>query len=70
MRYFIKITSKEKSPNYEDMNVKCRYCKESFDHTKLTTEVSRNEEGSEYNLYEVCPKCSKPYCCEIEYERP
>ena len=51
--------------NYLPTLVKCCFCNEEFDYTKLEVE----DYGDDYGWSEtVCPKCHCVNCCEIEFE--
>lgn len=53
---------------YKPTKVKCRYCKKTFDYTKLGEDYI--DDGDDETLVEnMCPECGEGYCCELEFER-
>jgi hypothetical protein len=51
---------------YQNTSIICDNCYCDFLHTKL---IDTWDDGEYDHFYNICPKCSKAECCEIEYEK-
>jgi len=65
----VDVTSAIPAPEYlyeyEPLDVTCKYCGATFDHSMLT------EFWDDYDIWreKVCPNCGEDYCVDIEYEK-
>jgi hypothetical protein len=50
---------------YQPTLVECDSCGAKFNHKWLKNDY---DDGSECNLYNICPVCDESSCCEIEYQ--
>lgn len=49
---------------YEDLNVECDLCKKQFSFKMLKSDYQ-----DDCFVDNICPLCSEPECCEIEFEK-
>ena len=56
------------TPNYnykwKSQEVECEYCHAKFDHEELGFDTNWGD-----SIIDICPKCEKSNCCELEYEK-
>ena len=65
---YIEVTTLPEDPyvyEYEPLEVTCKYCGATFDHTKL---FNYWEDHCEVYHEHVCPYCDRSDCVDIEYE--
>ena len=53
---------------YEPTPVTCRNCGQTFPASELEQDSFFNGED-DIPVYNICPRCQAPECCEVEYEK-
>ena len=54
--------------DYNDDVLCCDYCSANFNFSELKSIVERDEEGNEYCILDICPKCITPRCVDLDFE--
>lgn len=53
---------------YEDKEIQCTECKDSFSHKYLECEEAEDLDGGTVINSKVCPNCGAWNCCSVRYE--
>lgn len=54
---------------YENIEIKCKVCKNKFTLYELESDCIISEDGDKICSDTVCPICGSFNCCDIEYEK-